>query len=199
MKLYFISLTSFDYKMVRSADIRPEKYRGMKAGREFEADLLGTAEINDPKYADEVRKIVKEIGKPYIPYRQALELVKNFQSGDPTNPKKDFLRELRLAVADKLGLETDEDLEGLRAYTAVGTPLDILHGVDGFISFGAPDKKEGIVTFDVTLQEDKQTGGGKADLIIGDLPDPDEDEAGYLAAIEKVAEQIARKFQRPEA
>lgn len=183
--------------MVRSRNISPEKYHAYR-GREFEADILGEVEIRDPKFAEEVRKLVKDQKKPYIPYRQSLELAKKHQPADPTNPQKDFLRELRLAVAEKFGLGSDKELEQVGAYTAVGTPLDILHGVDGFISLKEPGKKEKIVTLDASLKKEKLEEGAKADVMVGDLPSPDENEAGYLARIDEIAREIADKMRAQE-
>lgn len=167
-------------------------------GREFEADMLGEVDIFSPKFQEALNKVVitGEDGRRFVSYRDALDLVKKFQPADPKNPKKDFLRELRLAVAEKLGLETTEELETISAYTAVRTPLDVYHGVDGFIEIKSQKQPAEIVTLDLSLNPEKEI---KADIFVGELPDPDENEDAYLQAIEDLAEVFVSKIRGKEA
>lgn len=155
--------------------------------------LLDEVDIRDPRYEKALRERIS-IGPRgrYVNYKDAMELTKAFQPADPTNPKKDFLRELRLAVIDELGLNAGAE-ERVKAYTAVGTPLDKLHGVDGFMTIKTEDGAEVAVTFDVTLRDKAYK---KADLVIGEPPNPHEDEEGYLKLIEEYAAQIADKFKQ---
>ena len=48
-----------------------------------------------------------------------MALSKKFQPSDPTNPVREFAKELRLALADKLGLESDEQLDKLKIFTTL--------------------------------------------------------------------------------
>lgn len=172
----------------------PEQFHKYR-GREFEADMLGEVDIFDPRFQADLKEIVERVGKRYVPYREALELAKKFQPGDPKNPKKDFLRELRLAVAEKLGLETTEELERVGAYTAVKSPLDVFHGVDGFIEVKEPNRSAEIITLDLSLNSEKVAQGAKADIVVGDLPDSDDNENAYLQALEDLAEVIVAKIR----
>jgi len=163
---------------------------GIPEGRALELSLLGDADVRNPRYDQAVRDRVRigEGGRPYMTYRDAMELAMQFQPGDPTNPARDFLREVRLAIIEELKIPAGGE-DRIKAYTAVGTPLDQLHGVDGFFVI----TKEGVqvpVTIDVTLREK----GPRADLFVGTLPDSREDEERYLQIIEEIAVFIVSKF-----
>ncbi len=127
-------------------------------------------------------------------FAAAAELVKKFQPWpDPTNPQKDFLKELRLSLAEQLDLD-DQMANNLTMYTAVATPLDVYHGVDAFVEYRLPDGHTLQITLDVTLNEKKiNTTGGRANFIVSDIPDISEGQDAYLAAIEKCAQQTAKK------
>jgi hypothetical protein len=163
-------------------------------GTQFEYDIFGEVDTRDPRYAAELKKM--GVGQnTYLPFAKSVELVKKFQPSDPTDPKKDFLRELRLAIIGRLGIEDDDAMDAIGVYTAVGTPLDKFHGVDAFVSETA-DGNETIVTLDATLRPEKIAEGGKADIIIGDMPSPEEDEDAYLKAVESYAERIVARLER---
>ncbi len=118
-------------------------------------------------------------------YRNSLKWVKEHQ------PEKDFskpetldseqLSQLKSAVSSKV---PDVD-KVLRFYTAVGSTLDILHGVDGLFELG-----EYIVTVDLTLNPNKIEG--KADVIIL----ADEEEGLNEKAIQIASSEIAEKFKQ---
>lgn len=168
-------------------------------GKEYEYDLVGRVNINNPKYWEELKCLqekaksqgYKPFQKDSLPFKDAIEFTKNFQLDDPTNPTRDFARELRLAFAEKLGLEKDEDLEKLKLYSCVDGPLDA-HGIDFFISYLASpkQKKEFIITFDITKNPKKDSGN--ADLIVTNIPDPEDsdfNEDEYLNKIDVFAKK----------
>ncbi len=120
-------------------------------------------------------------------YNDSLEWVKNHQ------PEKNFnkpetldsiqLSQLKSAIVSKL---SDVD-EVLRFYTAIGSPLDFLHGVDGFFELG-----EHIVTVDLTLNPNKVEG--KADVIIfADAEEGLNDEVIQIASSD-IAEKFKERF-----
>lgn len=178
-------------------------------GPEYERDLIGAMKTDDPDYRRELtglQRIASARGyRPRqgnsLPFREAAEITKKFQPEDMTNPQKDFARELRLALAEKLELEKDEDMNRLGFYTAVGGPLDA-HGIDGFFVLHYADKegrlKECVTSFDVTRNPNKDEAA-KADLLIGgDIADPsdaDFKEEEYLAKISEYADKIAEIFK----
>ncbi|HRY52648.1 MAG TPA: hypothetical protein P5089_02220 [Candidatus Portnoybacteria bacterium] len=178
-------------------------------GPEYEFDLLGEIKTEDSAYKKELAMLQEKAkARGYqpkqansLPFREAVELTKKFQPGDPTNPQKDFAREMRLALAERLGLESDAEMNRLKFYTSVGGPLDA-HGIDGFFVFSYVDKegrtKECAVSFDVTKNPNKDEAA-KADLLIGgDVPDPsdaDFSEDEYLKKIEEYAKRGSAIFQ----
>lgn len=165
--------------------------RDYYSGRLYERDYLGEARVTD-EFREAWRKLRRNASGRLERLEDLYDLVKLAQDGDPTNPKKDFARELRLAVADELNVE-EEGLEGLRFYTAVGTPLDNL-GVDAFVECRAKNGLDYRVTLDITMNRDKVESGHRADVIVGELPDPEDD--GYLEAVESYAKKIADVLRR---
>lgn len=167
------------------------------SGTEFEYDLFGQADVRNPEYQKALKAAGADPRTGYLPFGKAVELAQKFQPGDPTNPKKDYLRELLFAVQEKLDIDPDDEPDSVRAYTAVGTPLDKFHGVDAFISKKG-ERKDILVTLDATLRPEKINEGWKADLMVGDLPSAEEDEDAYLQAIDDMAEKIAAKIREKE-
>lgn len=165
-----------------------------RSGRLHEESLFGSADLGENRPdSEELKRLIDR----YLPYGQALELAKKLQKNEPTAPTKPFLRDLREAVADELGLATTEDLENLKAYTAVGTPLDKLHGVDAFISVRDADGFEATATLDATLREEKLQGElpSRSDILIGEIIDPTDgptEEAAYLKQVAGYAKTVAR-------
>ena len=165
------------------------------SGRELELDLFDRVNTADPRYKAELSRVMTDRDSGYVPRQQALELVKRFQPSSPTNPKKDFFRELLIGVQDELGIDIKKNPDNVRGFTAVGTPLDKFHGVDAFISY-VDQNREYVVTLDATLRPDKLQDGYKADLMISDLPAPEDNEDGYLEAVSTYAGQIAEKIKQ---
>jgi hypothetical protein len=173
----------------------PEKSTRDYSGRELELDLFGSMDIGNPKYKAELARATTDPISGYVPFQPSMELVRKFQPAPATEPKKDFFRELRIAVQEKLGVDIGKDPDSVKAFTAVGSPLDKFHGTDAFISY--TDKgRECLVTLDASLRPEKQAYGWKADLIIGDVPTPEDDEKGYLEVIAAYAGQIAEKIRQ---
>lgn len=183
------------------------------SGREFEIDMLGDIR-HTPEYDQELKNILSEKSiavarvvhegveipqaerpalrgavNEILENKYALfDLVKKHQRFDPTNPNKDFLRELRLAVIDSLGIESEKDMEKVKVYTSVASPLDTV-GFDGFITYEERGE-EHMVTLDATLDKKKfETRDSRADVVFTELPDSKENEAAYLSQIEELAEQ----------
>ncbi|MBI5369797.1 hypothetical protein HZA85_01205 [Candidatus Uhrbacteria bacterium] len=164
--------------------------REFYTGKMNERDVLGAAPLT-PEFRRAYQERANERG--YLPYGASFDLVRRYTNQDPHQPAKPFASELRLAVADALGLETDEDLERVTFYTAVGTPADVYHGVDGWIEYQTPDGKRLIVTLDVTKNPNKDEW--KADVIIPEVTDPSENENAFLAQVEKFGGMVASKLE----
>jgi hypothetical protein len=114
---------------------------GIPDGADAERALLGVPEIPHGKKYD-----------TYVPYAQAIELVKQHQPSPLERSKP--LRDLRAKVALLCGNISVP----VKFFTAVGTPLDIYHGIDAFFEQGTH-----IATIDVSLR-DKESY--KADILV---------------------------------
>jgi hypothetical protein len=185
---------------MRFGDFENKTIRRMEAG-DYEAGFLGKVNTEEKAYQKALEKVKTKprdggVLKYYVGYEDSLDLARNFQPIDsetkeridPANPKAELLRELRVYLLDILEkYEPDEDR--IKAYTAVGTPADFVHGIDAFIDIGSQT-----ITLDITLRKGKE---GKADIIIDDkLPDPHEDEDEFLHQIDKIAEKIYLKLDK---
>lgn len=138
---------------------------GIPAGSDAEFALFGSPRVPSRERID-----------GYIPFGQALEFVKQHQP----NPleRSRAVRDLRAKVAESC-LDTRTPV---RFFTAVGTPLDIYHGVDAFFEQGGR-----IATVDVSLREKEY---GKADvLLLATL-----DEEGKVSISDAEMQQAARKI-----
>ena len=112
----------------------------------------------------------------YTPFRESLRLVEKGQSGDPSDPESPTMNDLHALIAIALEIE---DWSELRFYTALGSPLDQWHGIDGFFVFRGKR-----VTIDLTINPEKD--GTKADLVV---------HQSELDDLEGLAQKIARRFQ----
>jgi len=117
----------------------------------------------------------------YMTFKKAMEAVKLGQPGDPTDPEQRTANDLHALVCEELGLE---DYSKLQFFTAVESPLDYYHGVDGWFEFSGK-----VVTIDVTLNPKKELP--KADIII-----LGEDDGISRETLSLSAKKIAGEFQR---
>lgn len=135
-------------------------------GRLFEEEVLGTLHIVWSR-------------ERYVPFVEALRLAKVNQSWDPSDPSLRVANDLHAEVALALGLD---DWRELRLFSAVNSPLDFFHGVDGWFEF-----RGRVVTMDVTVNRRKLSA--KADLVIR----PDDLE---LAVMSATARLVAKALTR---
>lgn len=139
---------------------------GIPAGADAESAIFGSPRISR-----------EERNKGYIPFDRAVDFVKEHQP----NPleRSRTVSALRAKIA-KLCLDTRTPV---RFYTAIGTPLDVYHGVDAFFEQGGR-----IVTVDVSLREKEI---GKADVLLHATMDNEGKVAVPEAEIEHAARRIA--------
>ena len=172
-------------------------YIGGREGAEFEWDIFGSVDRNNPAYQKELKKAMKPNG--FVFYRDALNLVKKFQPGDPKNPERGFARDLRIAILDELGLTEEKDMDRLEFYTAVGSPLDHWHGVDSFFELrqklGSPLR----ATLDAMMvSEAEKIARGqsvKADILVSEKELHLDDEAKLEEEQKRIAKQIVAIFK----
>src|SRR6185369_4444565 len=87
---------------------------------------------------------------------ESMDLVRKNQPCDPSDPDPRCANDLHALIAEKLGLD---DFSELKLYTAVGSPLDFWHGIDGFFEF-----RGHVLTIDLTVNSHKDSG--KANMIV---------------------------------
>jgi hypothetical protein len=120
----------------------------------------------------------------YLRYREAIELVRTLQPGNPKDPKPDFAYEVFVRLERLLGIENQERLS---FYTAIGSALDHYHGVDGWFELD----DGGQVTVDLTANQNKTAY--KADIVFhipGDGLDRTVDAAQFEEHARALAEQV---------
>ena len=197
----------------------PEKYG--YTGKMFERDFVGGVKKDDAYYdaladwvrfeaAQKMRGKLEDMPKPdispenekntYLSFNHSLDIAKRFQDDDPTNPQKEFARDLRLEVADLLGIIDDEDMQRIRFYSSTNTPLDWYHGTDCFVEYIDNDDRTHMYRFDLTENPQKSDDAfnKKGAMIVSDLPDPQEESDAYLGKIHSIAEEVARQFHAEE-
>ncbi|HCU31255.1 MAG: hypothetical protein UX09_C0007G0003 [Candidatus Uhrbacteria bacterium GW2011_GWE2_45_35] len=150
--------------------------RDYYSGRNLEADTIGVQPWDENKpYQKKLEILVNNYQKPemqkkgFVPYDQAVSLIREFYPGDPTNPEKDLTNDLMIELREEFGIDEDDGLgDRMKFYSAIKTPLDFFHGVDGWFEFENPGGRKVIISVDVTsnikltLEDEKN----KADIII---------------------------------
>jgi len=165
-----------------------ESYFGVSATRQNKQAMTELFEmLSNGKTPTEARG--------YLSFEKAVRLAKTFQPGDdPTMPETKVAKDLLNAIADELGIEPDsEEEQELKFYTAIGTPLDIKHGIDAFVEY-----KGKRVYFDVTKNPSKRFEDSTNErIIMEELPDYGDKtkRAEYEQAFKKYARRAARILQ----
>lgn len=157
----------------------------MYSGKMHERDVFGVFK-SSPEFIAAYRKKATESG--YVPREAALELIRLHGKENPLNPKKPFAHELRQQVIELLDLQTNEEMDRVKFYSAVETAADVFHGIDGWIEYESLKRGRIVVTIDVTKNPNKDAW--KADVIIPEVVDPEEDEEKFLEGVEAAAEEI---------
>jgi len=191
--------------MFKGARFIREDFLDRQVGEKNEEKLFGAVDTSDPRYILAEKEYRRDSNDkrepPFIDHEKSMRLVKEFQKEKAFNPPTQFLKELRIEVADRLGLDTAEEMERLGIFTAIGRPrktsLDFYHGVDAFITYKKPGLPEICVTLDASWSEEKNVSEIKADIYVNghDIPEPGDNEK-FLAAVEKFANEIAKLINK---
>src|SRR3989344_3568712 len=177
-----------------------ENFVGGREGTEFEWDIFGAVDAKNPEYQKELEKVTKPNG--FVFFRDALKLVKKFQPGDPKNPERGFARDLRIEIIDQLGLTEEKDMDKVKFYTAIGSPLDKWHSIDGFFEIEETNGQIIRITLDATTidKEEKIKRGQeiKADIVVGEKWLNLADEEKRPEKINEFAKEIVNIFKAKE-
>lgn len=171
--------------------------RMARKGTVNEASLFGdnTQGPGSYKYQDALKRHPPQKDKTgrvgYLPFDEALVLVREAQTQDPFNPQRKFMKDLRDAVIKKLRLDPKDAAKNLGIYSAVRTPLDSYHGVDAFMELRTSDGIVHLVTMDATLNQEKlDADRSKANILVGEVPEHIEHEREYNNFIDGIADQV---------
>src|SRR3989344_2682941 len=175
------------------------------SGKVSEYFVLGEIRQTEA-YIRELKKVQKENG--YVSWKDSLRLVRKFSPYNPTDPHdKPFLNDLRIAFIDELGFTEERDMDRVKIFTAVGSPLDFWHGIDTFIEVeDGNGRTSKIIGFDAKEMADspetrEHAHEKKADIIIfmKDFPDAESESKEYVAKMGEIAKEAARVFKTKES
>jgi hypothetical protein len=127
-------------------------------GRIFESEILSTL-------PDTWRK------EGFFDEAKSYEWVRQNQTWNPSDPTNKIANELHYKVAEQLGLD---DVNELKFYSALGSPLDYFYGVDAFFEIG-----NSTFTLDLSINPHKKEA--KADMVVHEEVLDDEKELDNLA------------------
>lgn len=140
---------------------------GISDGEDVERAVLGS-----PKK--------KEENNEYVPFQEAIRQVKEDQ---PSPFERSLIvKELR----NKIAANCTDKTEAVKFFTAVGTPLDIYHGIDAFFEQGLRR-----VTLDISMREKRSF---KADVLMKVDMDRDGNIIVEPIELENVARDIAQRL-----
>ena len=123
-------------------------------------------------------------------YLRSIDVMKKFQPSSSTNPKPEFANYVRLKVCELMGLSR----ESVRFYTAIESPFDLFHKVDGWFEI-KHQVQNNRVTVDLTTRPEKDST--KSDIL---FHVPIEglshavDESEFLIYSNSLADQVAMEF-----
>ena len=174
-----------------------ENFVGGAEGTEFEWDIFGAVDTKNPEYQKELAKVAKP--NEFVFFRDAIRLVKKFQPHDPGNPERPFARELRMEIIEQLDLLEEKDMDKVKFYTAIGTPLDKWHSIDGFFEIEQENGPPIMITLEATTitEEEKIKRGQeiKADIVISEKELDLGNEKTLPEKISGVAKEIVEVFK----
>ncbi len=125
-----------NFEEVDTREMEEHGFSRIPKGKDVEEGVLGSR-----------RDEYKEMGlEDYMPYDQAIKLVKLVQPKE-----KPFPKDLQLEIANDLNVY----LQQLSYYTAIGSPLDTFHGVDAFLELDLGNDQIIRITLDITSNIDK--------------------------------------------
>ena len=176
-----------------------------RSGKLYEHFLFGdiTTGPNSQKYLEAVKKCTEHLrgtAKPgYIPFQEALCIVYEAQRENPRCPQRRFMKDLHDLLSQQLNMSARRNAT-LSIYSAIGSPLDHLHGIDAVVEFMPYKEEQEVrrVTLDASFryQEKKEDKAYKADVLVGKL-DLEEDPREYKKSLEHISNQIvARLLQK---
>ncbi|OGZ28214.1 MAG: hypothetical protein A2931_03130 [Candidatus Niyogibacteria bacterium RIFCSPLOWO2_01_FULL_45_48] len=182
--------------------MRFESTMPMREGRINEVFLVGRPKFKK-ETPPEIKRALETRGQEKT--GQLFGYVEKYFDGDPTNPERKFLKDLRGEVALELGFVKPEDQKRLKAFPVVGTELD-RRGADFFFSVDIPGKDKALrIVGDVTSapeHEKTKRGEGLMEKVIiyGDIADAEmEGKEAYQKTLQKYAGEFIKMAKEKSA
>ncbi|MBU1036558.1 hypothetical protein KKF32_00805 [Patescibacteria group bacterium] len=178
------------------------------SGKLAESETIGQSSII--KTAEQQFRESSHEHSYHIHFREARDLVRGVQDRaklpyDPAHPggrRYPFAHELHAKVAEGLELSNEELQKGcLKLFTAVGSVLDKMHGVDGFLEYRLESGKVVFVYFDITANPLK-TSAKSSEIALIEVPingfdfDDQDDQQLFSEIVSTSAEEICLRFNR---
>lgn len=183
--------------------IREEKHRENVEYMYAQIPGITGEDFEDMFFGDERiwRKFYESKGLNSKDYQDPKECVrfieKNYPKDREVKPVTKVASDLYNFVADRLGIDSDEEVrkKRLRFFDARQAPIDYFIGVDGFFEFINERGEKIFCTLDLTQNPEKQSH--KADLLFRGFPDyrKKDQEKDYKIWIEEKAKKISGVMQ----
>ena len=136
------------------------------SGKEEELDFVGSEVLRPARYNGEYKSFAESLRS--VEEHQP----KGWNPEDPPIGTNNFLNDLHFLVQEGLQKRFGEN-RSLRLWNALGSHLDVLHGVDLIFTFHLSPQSEksrhpfeARATLDLTRNHHKEEVGGKADIIV---------------------------------
>jgi hypothetical protein len=107
-------------------------------------------------------------------------------------PPKDILRDLRLAMAQRLELAPGHERD-LRIFSAVGHPLEEVLGIDAIARIDTRGRKPSYISFG--YETNLSAARGIADVALTRIPD-EEDQGAYQKFLEAAVQRAIAKYRQ---
>ncbi|OGF61936.1 hypothetical protein A2926_00430 [Candidatus Giovannonibacteria bacterium RIFCSPLOWO2_01_FULL_44_40] len=170
--------------------------RGLEdsSGRIAEFFLFGKVRTGDPHYQKEARDCLA-ITDPQAREICAIRLIRKRQPSDPKNPKKLVMKDLLFETAAFLDLKSKEELERLEVLTTIDSIADFVCHAD-LITLLKERNSDSFRIAKLDYSKHPKTledpESSKADLLVGDIPDPAENPRAYKERIIEIAQHNAK-------
>ena len=197
-----------------------ERQQRMEAAKErsgflAESEMVGSVDTDDPEYRRAAEQwygangeLVQKFHEGRLSERErgalfsgAWRLIENLPEYQlhperTTNPGLPLLRDLRIALADRLEFVSESDLDRIKAFTAVGTPIDKHLGIDFFLRVDPKDRSQLPIRISGDYSIESSKTRTRADVLVKQLPNPDTDADAYVAAVDQVADGFVFQYRR---
>ena len=184
-----------------------------KSGKINERFVFGAVETTSPQYQLEYQNLIELRRKEgrRVTFNDGLNLAKRYQPKNretqlpenPWNPTKKFPKDLRKMVESELDLKKGDE-NRLLFWTTIGSIVDYNFGTDAVLELIPDDITQSslYVRLDTTINPEKIKKYAEKHnynrVIIGEIPDFNENRRIYFDFLRETAQQICNQFKQME-